>query len=422
MSLNLYSTLSTTASGAASFRALAGLDEADSPRFPGRNETSYLTTIANRAVTRRPELRPGEIQPEGASPRRHFEYRREVVKEKIEKSTPRELHRTLVNAPMFSLTTADVDGATPASHSFTSSRHVNSLDPVYQLPSHVAKPVTPPRFLRDTFEIVGERKKRRELAPHDDLFHVFPNKPKHPIAGRGIVGAADLDHDPREGKSFFRASQHHVRNPLSPRYSAIGIKGEYGDVPLSHPPHYRERVNMPMFSLTTKDVNEVDHLLEPEKSMLSGKHGTRRELRKINFIQDIDGAAPGSTWYAQMQKKERAEAELLARRPTPEPIRREIQKAIARQKEQQANGTATGGAKSIHKKSLALLEKQEAAAPAAGPGNPVQPRWWPRDAKPGPLPFMEPVKEQMNPRLQRTVRAQAAPQRAADIDMVRALQ
>jgi hypothetical protein len=64
-------------------------------------------------------------------------------------ASPRVLHPER-DHPNFSLLSSDIDGATPASSTFSSARVVDPNNPQYKLPTCEPVVVDEPRFLRDT--------------------------------------------------------------------------------------------------------------------------------------------------------------------------------------------------------------------------------------------------------------------------------
>eukprot|EP00388_Colpodella_angusta_P045247 GDKK01065439.1.p1 GENE.GDKK01065439.1~~GDKK01065439.1.p1 ORF type:complete len:521 (-),score=85.09 GDKK01065439.1:174-1736(-) len=64
------------------------------------------------------------------------------------------LHPDKKNRPIdFSLTTDDIELAQPSKRGLDWPRHTNPLNPNYELPSFQAKPITPPKFVRDGFPV-----------------------------------------------------------------------------------------------------------------------------------------------------------------------------------------------------------------------------------------------------------------------------
>ena len=77
----------------------------------------------------------------------------------IERACPKPLHVSL-NKPNFNLMTSDIEKAQPRQVEFVTNRVTNPLNPDYKLPSFEVRPVTPPRFVRDSIaadDIEGTR-------------------------------------------------------------------------------------------------------------------------------------------------------------------------------------------------------------------------------------------------------------------------
>ena len=82
----------------------------------------------------------------------------------IDRSAPRNLHIPL-NKPETNLLAHDIEGAKPQCVKFKSTRQGNDpLNPNYNLQKVETKPITPPKFIRDTMhidDIEGVRPKKR---------------------------------------------------------------------------------------------------------------------------------------------------------------------------------------------------------------------------------------------------------------------
>lgn len=67
----------------------------------------------------------------------------------IEKAFPRSLHPAL-NKPSRNLSTSDIEKSQPQLSNFKTNRVTNPLNPEYKLASYENRPVTPPKFVRDS--------------------------------------------------------------------------------------------------------------------------------------------------------------------------------------------------------------------------------------------------------------------------------
>jgi hypothetical protein len=354
--------------GRGTLAALGGYHEDPSHHTKFQGDTSYLATLqgGRRRLSVHDWAREaGKTLPRhdglvawapGATPR--------PAPEVIPKSSPRVRARAS-NAPQYSLMTEDIDGAAPASKTFSSSRVVDTFNPVYKLPTAPVRPVTPPRFVRDPMEIVGERRDRafKRAKPRVEEQVSYTKRTIRPELLRPTM--ADDSHLGREttGRSLFRSARE--TNPVSPRYNLPYMEDEFAG---SHPPGPRHP--LPDLRYTTADVNSDDSLLR--NSLLTGRAGTRREHRKLVFAGDVVGAQPGSTHFAALAKKEKEEAQRKDRPKTPEIFRRLLAKANQGSQQQQQQR--------LHS------QRPEELQPVSG----VNPKWWPNDQVQKPYPFMTP--------------------------------
>lgn len=59
-----------------------------------------------------------------------------------------------MNRKEYNLSSKDIEGAYPKKTEFTSTRvGTNPLNPIYKLPYYETRPITPPRFIRDSYNI-----------------------------------------------------------------------------------------------------------------------------------------------------------------------------------------------------------------------------------------------------------------------------
>ena len=80
----------------------------------------------------------------------------------IERSGPRALHIGL-NKPEYNLSNNDIGGSKPQCVQFKSVRNCDPLNPTYNLSKVEVRPVTPPKFVRDSIsndDIEGAKPKR----------------------------------------------------------------------------------------------------------------------------------------------------------------------------------------------------------------------------------------------------------------------
>jgi hypothetical protein len=147
-------------------------------------QTMSLNTIPQVGITYRKQLNVtndvGDI--EGARPAKLI---RDVQKpdyhnpDDIRGTKPKELIPKSTNRPVFANNTADIAGA-QAVHAKPSTRVVDPLNPVYQLPSYEVRPATPPKFY-------GDR--------NNDISDIAGTKPKGPkkASGRNFNDTSDIE-------------------------------------------------------------------------------------------------------------------------------------------------------------------------------------------------------------------------------------
>ena len=93
---------------------------------------------------------------EGSSPRKFgFFINKEDFTNKnndIEKSSPKNYYPN-INKKSFNLTNDDIEFSKPQCVKNETNRHINPLEPKYNLPNPPIYPITPPKFIRDSMDI-----------------------------------------------------------------------------------------------------------------------------------------------------------------------------------------------------------------------------------------------------------------------------
>ena len=93
---------------------------------------------------------------EGSSPRKfgYFIHKEDFTNKNsdIEKSSPKNYYEN-INKKSFNLTNDDIEFSKPHCVKNETTRHVNPLEPKYNLPNPPIYPVTPPKFIRDSMDI-----------------------------------------------------------------------------------------------------------------------------------------------------------------------------------------------------------------------------------------------------------------------------
>ena len=211
----------------------------------------------------------------------------------IEKAQPRQLHSTL-NKPNYNLMTEDREKAKPRVTEFVTERMTNPLNPVYKLPSFETRPVTPPKFIRDSIsanDIEGTKPEvyyKWSIRDHISVKDIDGARPKPEIyySKPDLMNPKDIN-----GEAFHTKRQ---TNPLEPEYVCrdedgklvtIGaIDGSVSKpiIKLSQNPHKR--------NLDSSDIDGA----RPNTVGL-GPLGTRERnyVKKID-ASDIEGTNSGS--------------------------------------------------------------------------------------------------------------------------------
>lgn len=214
----------------------------------------------------------------------------------IERAQPSKLHPAM-NRPEFRLTTSDIEFAQPCSKEFKTNRigH-NPLEPVYKLPKFEVRPVTPPKFIRDSIspgDIHGTKPisyskwKTRDPIGVSDIDGAKP-KPEIVLKKPDLVDPRDIN------KQWVFNSKRSV-NPLMPEYAHRDTDGQLsriGFVDGSKPKELVRTTTVPHSRhLITFDIDGAK-----PGTVGVGPIGTRdrRNVRSPTDISDIEGARAGS--------------------------------------------------------------------------------------------------------------------------------
>ena len=71
----------------------------------------------------------------------------------IEGAKPFQRSYQYTNKLSYSNSTTGIEKSAPSSTEFLTNRITNPLNPEYKLPTHISKPITPPKFIKDTLDI-----------------------------------------------------------------------------------------------------------------------------------------------------------------------------------------------------------------------------------------------------------------------------
>ena len=132
----------------------------DSMSNRGLDETDFPKRKFKQLSTKRDfSLNNYSLDIEGAAPRSNSIFTNKIdyslKKEDIEKTSPKQIIPEKTNRPNFNLSNKDIEGTEPRGHHcFSTSRHLDPLNPRYPLPSCNDKfPPLVPKFLRDTLDV-----------------------------------------------------------------------------------------------------------------------------------------------------------------------------------------------------------------------------------------------------------------------------
>ncbi|KAL0216222.1 hypothetical protein P9112_008406 [Eukaryota sp. TZLM1-RC] len=252
----------------------------------------YLGTLSAREQKRQQfqfSRNPVDISDiEGTSPPpRHHKFLRDNINSQ-DISTVKRLHAERAkNAPYLYYRNDDIELSMPPVPK-TTFRSTNPLDPHYKLPSYEERPITPPKFVRDTIDvsdIEGTRKKDpKKPTSHDSLYyydvHKVKGKQLFPTP-RDILNVSDINtitHIPPKPKNV---------NPVEPIYDNLdGTRGD--ELADSHP----KPLPKPLcrYSLETSDIEGAQQGWLPPAQCRSGKHlpmvvKKPRDVFKVEGIQ-----------------------------------------------------------------------------------------------------------------------------------------
>ncbi|KAL0221413.1 hypothetical protein RCL1_001267 [Eukaryota sp. TZLM3-RCL] len=201
----------------------------------------------------------------------------------IDKACPPQLHKP-VKAHYLYYRNDDIELSMPPTHQ-DSRRQTNPLDPQYKLPTAPERPITPPKFLRDSYnvsDIVGTTSAPfyQRKTPHDSFhysdIHIY-NKPLFEKP-RDVLDCKDIN----LGDTI--KPKPRLTDPNDPSYTFLdGSNGE--PVPWSSPPPPRKFIQHNK-SLETTDIEGAKAGWLPPCQYRSGKHVTMvvkkpRDLSKV---------------------------------------------------------------------------------------------------------------------------------------------
>jgi hypothetical protein len=212
----------------------------------------------------------------------------------IEKSHPKQLHPGL-NKPSFNLMTEDIDKAKPKLNEFVTTRVTNPLNPVYKLASFETRPVTPPKFVRDSISVQDIEGTKPETTYK---FSIRDNisvkdiegaraKPERILTKPDLMNPKDINGEAFQTKRF--------TNPLEPEYVVRNCEGKIDSIGTIEGSKSR-----PSIKLATKahkrNLDSSDIEGARPNTVGLGPLGTKERNYIKNFVdsKDIDGTQSGS--------------------------------------------------------------------------------------------------------------------------------
>eukprot|EP01039_Chlorochromonas_danica_P002693 gene2693-2943_t len=167
-------------------------------------------------------------------------------------------------------------------------RHVNPLEPVYQLPSYAPLEASQPTFLRDNIDVSDiegtKPKPKKEFATRDIMsiqdIEGARTGLKQTLKLNAIETKNILDVQDISAKQRYVDRTSRVTDPNAPQYLVNGM--EIRDDPLSKPKPQPKQINN--FLLQTKDISGA------EAGSRYASPFPRKEVRHINYLGDIEGA------------------------------------------------------------------------------------------------------------------------------------
>ena len=259
----------------------------------------------------------------GAFPRRYGFYSKKKdftnTNLDIEKSYPINEYNKYTNKPDYIYKNDDIEKSKPQGHHvFQNNRHVNPLNPVYQLPScdnnNYSDDESSYKFIRDTLDIKdieGTRPKKsyyetiieknnknnNNIVPRDNI-NKFNDKIDNDILiehkknfhnNRNKLYNS-LDYRDVYKKTFDLNTYESKRNPLDPTYSVSYLNGEkyiLGEIDGSKPKVFsRYNTEKDGKNLTTKDIEGA----EPDSISFLQKYYLRNKKPLMYSAEDIIGA------------------------------------------------------------------------------------------------------------------------------------
>ena len=205
-----------------------------------RKDLMYLSTLTNNDFKMRKfkqlhtnrnwSINLYNLDIEGSSPRKFGAFNQKIdysnKNDDIDKSSPRRLHIKL-NKPEYNLSNSDIEYSHPHCVKCKITRHLNPLEPKYNLPTSPEYPPYEPRFIRDSMkvdDIEGAKPRKivsqnllRESLKNNDVKDSWPRKPYVRKSKYEFMNYRDVTHTEFKTKRS--------TNPLEPNYRMKFLDG-----------------------------------------------------------------------------------------------------------------------------------------------------------------------------------------------------
>lgn len=205
-----------------------------------RKDLMYLSTLTNNDFKMRKfkqlhtnrnwSINLYNLDIEGSSPRKFGAFNQKIdytnKNDDIDKSSPRRLHIKL-NKPEYNLSNSDIEYSQPHCVKCKITRHLDPLEPKYNLPTSPEYPPYKPRFIRDSMkvdDIQGAKPRKivsqnllRESLKNNDVKDSWPRKPYVRKSKYEFMNYRDVTH------SEFKTKR--STNPLEPNYRMKFLDG-----------------------------------------------------------------------------------------------------------------------------------------------------------------------------------------------------
>ena len=270
-----------------------------------RKDLMYLSTVNNNDFPKRKfkqlhtnrnwSINLYNLDIEGSSPRKFGAFNQKIdytnKNDDIEKSSPKILHLKL-NKPEYNLSNSDIEFSKPNCVTCKIKRHLNPLEPKYNLPKSPEYPPYEPKFIRDSInvsDIEGAKPRKivsqnvlRETLKNDDVKDSWPRKPYVRRTKYEFMDYRDVTNTDFQTKRS--------TNPLDPFYKMNFVDGsnvKFGPIEGNKPLVGSKYMYKTPFNLKVDDI---------EGSNIGSKNKYKKFMGK-NFcydISDILGSKSGS--------------------------------------------------------------------------------------------------------------------------------